>query len=123
MTAVGEMHAAYAAMTERDLDRAVQRICRDLHLLVFHAWDSRHSGAGFPDLVIVGSAVVWAELKTMTGQLRPAQIIWRDRLLEAGEQWFLWRPSHLASGEIARTLTQISYLRRDASCRTTTGSH
>ena len=106
------MQVALTGMTERDLDRAVQRICRDLNLLVFHAWDSRHSGAGYPDLCIVGSAAVFAELKTMTGQLRPAQIIWRDRLIAAGETWFLWRPSHLASGEIVRTLGSISYLRQ-----------
>jgi hypothetical protein len=109
MTAVNEMHLA---MTERDLDRAVQCICRDLGLLVFHAWDSRHSGAGFPDLCIAGTAVVFAELKTMTGQLRPAQITWRDRLIGAGATWFLWRPPDLADGSITRSLARISYLRQ-----------
>ena len=104
----------YQVMTEAELDRAVQRICRDLNLLVFHDWDSRHSGAGFPDLHILGTDVIYAELKTERGQLRPAQAEYRDARTRGGKQWFLWRPSHLASGEIANTLTTISTYRKAA---------
>lgn len=49
---------------------------------------------GFPDLVLVGHGqTLYRELKNETRKLDPAQVRWRDRLLEAGADWALWRPS------------------------------
>src|SRR5258708_35137386 len=100
-------------MTETELDRNIRRLCRDLGLRCYHTHDSRRSPAGFPDLVIVGpNGVIYAELKTTTGKLRPEQTGWRDDLIAAGQTWHLWRPDGLADGTIARTLTSISTSRR-----------
>lgn len=71
----------------------------------FHA-DAKRSGRmfttkqgdkGFPDLTLVSDdgQVVYAELKTEVGILKPEQIVWRDRLIAAGQEWHLWRPRHL----------------------------
>lgn len=101
-----------AGMSEKQLDMAIRRLCHDLRLLVFHAWDARKSGAGFPDLVIAGPrGLLFAELKTMTGRLRPEQETWRDLLLQGGAAWHLWRPDSLTDGTIGRHLAQISHLK------------
>lgn len=49
-------------------------------------------GKGFPDLVLVRDRVVFAELKSSRGQLRPEQRVWLDRLRDAGAEAYVWRP-------------------------------
>jgi hypothetical protein len=111
MTAV-PASLAYELMTEKELGRHIRKLARDLGLLAYHTADSRGSSAGYPDWTIAGpGGVLFAELKSARGTLRPEQVEWRDRLLDAGARWHLWRPAHLASGEIARTLTMISTYR------------
>jgi hypothetical protein len=72
---------------------------RDLALLrgwlVHHAGDSRRSDAGLPDLILVRPPrVVFAELKTERGRLRPEQKLWIDALGACpGIEAYLWRPS------------------------------
>lgn len=101
----------YQVMTERELDKQVRRLADDLGLIRYHTLDSRGSSAGFPDWVIAGpGGVIFAESKSMNGKLRPEQAEWRDRLLEAGATWYLWRPDGLADGSIALQLAQVSYL-------------
>ena len=64
---------------------------------------------GFPDLLFTRAVrpgrpygVVWAELKTETGSESDGQPEWRQRLLAAGQQAYLWRPTSWA--EIERVL-------------------
>lgn len=68
----------------------------------YHTLDSRGSDPGFPDLVIGkqwpkvgrnGATVLFAELKDEGGKLSDEQKLWRDILLNAGYNWYLWRPS------------------------------
>ena len=40
-------------------------------------------GAGFPDLVLVRDRVIFAELKSETGRLGPAQVAWLDAIANA----------------------------------------
>lgn len=68
----------------------------------YHTWNSKRSRSGFPDLVFVRERVVFAELKREGGDLTPAQADCRDRLLAAGAEWYLWRPSDRA--EVVRVL-------------------
>lgn len=43
----------------------------------YHTHDSRRSQAGFPDLVLLRDAeLIFAELKTDTGRVRPEQKLW-----------------------------------------------
>jgi len=109
MTTIPAM-LTYDIMTERELDKHIRQLCKDLGLFRYHVQDSRGSSAGFPDLVIVGSGIIFAELKSARGRIRPEQLDWMDRLEQAGATWFLWRPADLADGTIARELATISYL-------------
>lgn len=71
---------------------------------VYHTRDSRGSDSGFPDLVLVRRGrLIFAELKTDTGKLRPVQEAWLTDLLETKAEVYLWRPS--CWGEIERVLS------------------
>lgn len=75
--------------------------------LVYHTHDSRRSQPGFPDLVMVHAhtgRVIYAELKSETGRVRPEQQIWL-RLLGIHHETFLWRPADWQDGTIRRVLT------------------
>ena len=96
------------AVTETQLEAYVEALAGDLGLLVHHEQDSRRSERGFPDLVIVGSRVLWVELKSAGGQLRPDQVTWRYRLQAAGAEWRLWRPADWASGSIQAELGRLA---------------
>jgi hypothetical protein len=72
--------------------------------------DSRTAiSPGYPDLTIVSDhGVIWVELKTWNGRLRPTQREWRDKLLVAGQHWFCWKPSDLGKREIERILREFA---------------
>lgn len=62
----------------------------------YHPYDSRRSNPGFPDLTLVrDTRLVFAELKTQKGRIRPEQRDWHDRLARTGVETYLWRPSDL----------------------------
>ncbi len=55
---------------------------------------SKHSPAGFPDLVLVrGRVLLMRELKTDRGRLTVAQAHWLMALQAAGVDADVWRPS------------------------------
>lgn len=107
-------------MTEAGLQARVEAECSRRGLLWHHCRDCRscRGPRGFPDLVVAGRrGLVFAELKTETGDTSAAQDIWLWTLGrgthsgpdEACEpyQVQLWRPSHLEAGRIARSLDSI----------------
>lgn len=61
--------------------------------MVYHTHDSRRSQAGFPDLVLVRERVLWLEVKTDRGRIRPEQQIWLDALNAAGQEAWVVRPA------------------------------
>ena len=94
-------------MTESEFQKQVTDLCDWLRLKWHHETDSRRSKAGFPDLVICGpGGVIFAELKTKAGRLRPEQQEWIEALEEAGQEVYVWRPPQI--DEIRRRLTRLS---------------
>lgn len=62
---------------------------------VYWTWNSQHSPAGFPDLVLVrGDRCIFAELKAERGQVAAKQREWADVLSCCSSvEYYLWRPS------------------------------
>lgn len=73
--------------------------------LQYHTHDSRHSAAGFPDLVLVGRGrLLFIEVKSATGKLTTPQLAWYAGLLDVGAEAYVWRPADWKSGTIERIL-------------------
>lgn len=80
-------------MTEAQFQQRITDLCDWLGLRYHHETDSRRSKPGFPDLVIVGNSVIFAELKTERGRVSPEQQTWHDDLKRADAEVYVWRPS------------------------------
>lgn len=80
--------------TEKSFMGAVIALANVLGWRCYHTHDSRRSEPGFPDLVLVrGSRIICAELKTDRGKLSPAQDEWLALLRNTRAEVFVWRPS------------------------------
>ena len=88
----------HPAVKEDDFLAAVTELATLTGWLVYHTYDSRRSQAGFPDLVLArGDRLIFAELKTDRGRIRPSQRLWLERLGAIADQQpnvqvYLWRP-------------------------------
>ena len=96
----------YRGYAERaTTEKAFQDIVRGFASLmgwhnIYHTHDSRRSDLGFPDLVMVRDAVVlFVELKTQKGKVRPEQESWGQALVQVEGaapchiKYRIWRPS------------------------------
>lgn len=72
----------------------------------YHTFDSRRSAPGFPDLVLVRPPrLLFVELKSERGRLRPEQRVWlEDLALCDSVHARLWRPGDWT--EIEKALCQ-----------------
>lgn len=107
-------------MSEADLQRAVEDLAHLHRCLVHHCrpartangWRTPISGdAGFVDVVIVGNqGVLYRELKSGAGRLRPEQQGWLARLTTAGCDAGVWRPVdlHPNGGRIADEIRAVA---------------
>ena len=97
--------------SERDLQDAIIADLKKLGIrLYYHTWNSRHSQAGFPDLIALhdgrGLAV---ELKRETAPAKAEQVAWLHAFgLFPGMRAALWRPSDYLSGRVAGTLLWLA---------------
>jgi hypothetical protein len=48
-------------------------------------------GVGWPDVVLVRDRIIFAELKSGTGQTTTTQREWLQRLADAGGECYVWR--------------------------------
>jgi hypothetical protein len=102
---------AARSMSERELQDLVLAAARALGYVCYHTFDSRRSQAGFPDIVAVRAwvsgppRVVFIELKSRTGRLKPDQYTWRGALTMAGAEYYLWRPDDWFDDTIIDTLS------------------
>ena len=92
-------------MTEAEFQRQVVTLASIYGWQFFHPtpgfgkghWATQQlaSGPGFPDLVLVGDGVIFAELKTERGIPSVGQQNWGHALIRAGAEYYLWRPDDL----------------------------
>lgn len=83
-------------MTEKDLQKSITQAAKTFGWRVYHTYNSRRSEPGFPDLVMVrGSRVIFAELKTAKGRISDAQTEWLTALSRTHSEVYLWRPADL----------------------------
>ena len=101
-------------VSERELQDWIVASARLLGWRVAHfrpAWTQRgwrtagsYDAQGWPDLVLVRERVVFAEVKTDRGRLRPEQEGWLGSLRHAGAEVYVWRPEDWTSGEVEDVL-------------------
>jgi hypothetical protein len=82
-------------VTEAELQAAVLDLCRNRGLWAYHPHDSRRSEPGWVDLVILGRAPLFVELKSENGRRSRAQEDVAYRIQGAGLPYRLWRPIDL----------------------------
>lgn len=82
-----------ADIAEADFQRLVIDLARWQGWLVWHDRDSRGNDAGLPDLLLLRDLqLLWWELKTNHGKVRPEQTAFGARLIRAGQDWRIVRP-------------------------------
>lgn len=81
-------------VSEKSFQAQILHLARLAGWRCYHTHDSRHSQKGFPDLVLVRPPeIVFAELKSEDGKLRPEQREWLEALSRCtGVEARLWRP-------------------------------
>ena len=86
--------AAEVRISEKEFQAQVVELAETFGWLVYHTYDSRRSQRGFPDLTMVRrDRVVFAELKSDTGQPTIEQRLWMGALSETGRvECYCWRP-------------------------------
>jgi len=84
-------------VTEAEFQAAILEMAQRLGWLCYHVYDSRRSVPGFPDIVAVHPVhgVVFLELKTVKGRVRPEQKRWVDMLNTAGQRAYIVRPTDI----------------------------
>lgn len=85
---------AAAAISEKEFQTDVVEFAELHGWNVFYVANSQGSPAGWPDLSMARAGqFVSAELKTLTGRVRPAQVKWgADLDAVDGIEYRLWRP-------------------------------
>lgn len=105
MTAAQYRAQLASSMTEAQLQANVRKLSDAYGWRSYHTHRSDRSDPGFPDLVLVrGPVVLWRELKTQRGRVRPEQQQWLEALVGAGQDAAIWRPEDLLEQRIDRTL-------------------
>lgn len=81
-------------VSERDFQGLVMATALYNNWTAFHVYDSRRSFPGWPDVTLCRPPeLIFAELKSETGRVTPAQQKWIDDLKACGCEAYVWRPS------------------------------
>lgn len=82
-------------MNEATLQANIIALARYTRWAAYHAYDSRRSAAGWPDLTLVGPSVKFRELKKgpQVSLVKPDQRVWLSRLRLAGADADVWTPA------------------------------
>ena len=104
-------HLTALAMSEEELQTAVTHMATLCGWRSYHTYNSRRSNPGFPDLVLTRRGrLLFVELKSQRGKVRPEQQDWLNDLDEVERKTGglvmarLWRPSSWGCGEVEEVL-------------------
>ena len=90
-----------ATMAEKEMQEAIRRAAIAHGYAVYHTHDSRHSPAGFPDVIAIkGGRVLVLELKAQRGRVSDAQWAWLAAWASTGATVAVVRPEP-RDGEIS----------------------
>jgi hypothetical protein len=115
---------ALSTMTEQQLLDAVLELAEVLRWRCVHFrpgqnrrghWSTAMSGtqaAGWPDLTLCRDRLIAVELKSDKGRLTPVQLDWAAALVNAGVEYYCWRPSDWLDGTIQKVLATPKPLMR-----------
>lgn len=81
--------------TERDWAIQVAALARQLGWWRYHTYRSQRSQPGFPDETLIRDRIVFLELKTEDGKVSSSQRDVLGRILDAGGEAYIARPSDL----------------------------
>lgn len=93
--ALGHRTIRLQGIRESAFRDAIVQYAKLRHWLCYFTWNSKHSPAGFPDLVMLREQrMIVAELKVGRNSLTSAQEEWLHafRWLDKGVEVFIWRP-------------------------------
>jgi hypothetical protein len=78
---------------EADFQKSVVQLAKLQGWSIYHTYDSRRSHSGWPDLVLArGDTVLFRELKSAFGVVKPDQEAWLASLTAGGLDAKVWRP-------------------------------
>ena len=99
--------SAGARISEKQFQAQLVELAGYCGWLCYHTHDSQRSAPGFPDLALVRPPrLVFAELKSEEGRIRPEQRTWLEALTGCTQapESYLWRPRNLQ--EVQKILTR-----------------
>lgn len=83
------------AQSEQAFQVQVKALARACGWLVYHTPPTNRAEAGFPDLVLIRDPhLLFVELKSPKGRVRPEQTLWLDSIAACpGPEAYIWRPA------------------------------
>lgn len=84
------------AMTEAQWSRQFKQLFELCGFRGYHTWLSRFSEKGYPDWTLCSvtqKRIIFVELKSEIGKIRPEQEFWLDLLRGCGVETYVFRPS------------------------------
>lgn len=80
-------------MTHKQFLQVVVDLARLNKWMMYFTWNSRHSPAGFPDLILLrGVRQVVIELKIPPDKIKPEQQEWLDGYSQVSAEVYVWMP-------------------------------
>lgn len=86
-------------ITEKQFESQIKDLAWTFGYIYYHTWRSFHSPSGYPDCTLVRlepePRLIYAELKSETGQPTIDQYIWLQILQNVGPpvECYLWKPA------------------------------
>ena len=94
-------------MLEDELLAEVLELCASHGVRTYRAVAGVRAQAGWPDLVLWSSWLIFRELKSTTGRCSRRQLELGRSLVVAGQDWGIWRPTDLESGLIEEQIASL----------------